>query len=166
MKKGIQILLIMILLALVMYNLLQKFNERFNWFGGHPEITRTVNSISQVKDGLSPQILLDKSNELKLSNLQKDKISKLQQKYDISIFKAKKELEDIMKKYQDYIKNNKPAAAKIEEMNKEVSRVSAVIVTTRAYYWNEACKILKAEQTAILDKISTSLTPADRAKYR
>jgi hypothetical protein len=162
MKKGIKILLIMILLALVMYNLLQKLNERFNWFGGHPEITRTVNSISQVKDGLSPH----KSNELKLSILQKDKISKLQQKYDISIFKAKKELEDIMTKYQDYIKNNKPVAAKLEEMNKEVSRVSAVIVTTRAHYWNEACKILKAEQTAILDKISTSLTPADRAKYR
>lgn len=166
MKKGIQILLITVLLALVVYNILQKLNTRFNWFGGHPEITRTINSISQVKDGLSPRFLLDKANELKLSAAQKENIKKLQQEYDTSAAKAKKELALQVKKYREYLKNNKPTAEKIEQMNKEISRISAVIVTTRAHYWNEACKLLKNEQTKILDKFSTSISPDERDKYR
>ncbi|MEI6520809.1 MAG: hypothetical protein WCO98_12340, partial [bacterium] len=149
----------------VIYNILQKLNKSYNWFGGHPEITRTINSISQVKDGLSPKFLLDKSSELKLSAIQKENILKLQQKYNASIAKAKNELEIQIKKYQDYSKN-KPVASKIEEMDKEISRISAIIVTTRAYYWNEACKILKKEQTTILDKISNTISPAERSKYR
>ena len=166
MKKGIQILLIVTLLALVVYNVLLKLNKTFNWFGGHPEVTRTINSISQVKDGLSPKFLLDKANELKLSNQQKTDILKIQKKYESSIASAKKELDQKMIKYQDYLNKNNPAAGKIEELNKEISRVSAVIVTTRAHYWNEACNILKKEQANILDNISNTLSSAERSKYR
>lgn len=166
MKKGLQILLITVLLALVVYNLLQKMNERFNWFGGHPEIQRTVNSISQVKDGLSPKYLLDKSNELKLTTVQKKQINILHEKYSATVEKAKQDLAIQTKKYQDYTSKNKPAAAEMEKITAEISRISAVIVTTRAYYWNEACKILEKNQTKILDSISSNITPAIRSKYR
>jgi hypothetical protein len=166
MKKGIKILLITVLLALVIYNILNKLNERFNWFGGHPEINRTVNSISKVKDGLSPKLLIDKADILKLDGEQKKKIEKLQNDYTVTVSKAKKELMESTEKYQNYLTNNKPEAEKIKSLNKEISRISAVIVTTRAFYWNEACKVLKKEQSKKLDAISTSLTPAERSKYR
>lgn len=166
MKKGIKILLITVLLALVIYNILNKLNERFNWFGGHPEITRTVNSISKVKDGLSPKFLLDKSEKLKLTANQKKTIEKLHNDYIGKVAKAKNELKLLTDKYQDYLENNKPTADKIKIMNKEISRISAVIVTTRAYYWNEACKVLKKEQSKKLDAISASLSIAERDKYR
>jgi len=166
MKKGLKILLISVLLALVVYNLLQKLNESFNWFGGHPEITRTVNSISQVKDGLAPKFLIDKAVQIGLSTTQKENIKKLQLSYERSVAIAKKELDIQVKRYQEYTKNNKPTEKKIAELNKEISRISAVIVTTRAYYWNEACKILKVKQTKILDEISTSISPDERDKYR
>ncbi len=165
MKKELKILLITVLLALVFYNVLQKLNERFNWFGGHPVIINEINSISQVKDGLSPILLIDKAKELKLSAVQKKNIENLQNKYNSAVKSAKSELDIIIKKYQ-LIQNNHPTADKIEEINKDISRISAVIVTTRSYYWNNACKLLTTEQAKVLDHISTTLKPDERDKYR